>query len=352
MTKSPSKITTSSSLLTQESPTQLNPALKAALDSLDLEIENELNRYRRVKHKDSGSPNYTPTTPQVIPIESLDLEEIIGLVHQPEQDLSNTNNGETSAPEDYLESSARLLSSLAENDLLADSDRPLLTPIKTPWGISSIVMLLLGFSLLSLTFIPQKTWAKLPWLKVLFVNESTDSSVVISESQKKPPVLDNPNLAESEFLSLKLNNLSTIEVKTDQKATINKSESNIDLDVDKNDTTTQPQSQPSETPNENLAKALLNPVLDKISSQTDNYDDTPASTSVSELNKKYYYVFVEYKGEKTLLTARKVIPDAYLVQFPAGKRIQLGAFINKEDANRLVRKVQPMGISASVYEPN
>jgi len=329
--------------------TELNchPVLKAALSSLDLDLESELSRYRKLKRKNTHNSDYKPSTPQVIPLESFDLTAIAGLVHQPDLDLTRQHQPENSAPDDYLESSARLLQSLKNDELFGEKERVLLNPVKTPWGISSVLMLFLGGSLWVFAFIPQSIWAKVPLVKNLVI---TNSNNPVFSPKKAPTPVDNSNLSESEFLSINLHNLSTLKVKTKPKPVIKppKKES-ITPPLE---TLTENKSKPQPSSNQDLVTALLSPVINQenISPQK-NTEKEITVTSSSQLNNKYYYVFSEYKGDKTLVTARQVIKDAYVVKFPAGKRIQLGAFDNQNDAKNLVESLKSRGISASVFNP-
>jgi hypothetical protein len=318
----------------------LNPALKAALSSLDLDLESELSRYRRLKNKNS---THSGSNPVVIPVESLDLREIVGLVHQPDGDLSTNQTEEMSPPDDYLESSARLLRSLAENNLLVNQERILLNPVKTPWGISSLLMLFLGASLLGLAFIPQEIWAKVFSVQSLLVDRSNpDVNISNSESLDKPNTLDNVDLSQSEFLRLNPNNLSTLQVENnEQNDNIPTRKSPTDSKIDSVDTGIN--SKPQSTPNQDLATALLSPVLNQIQPQAQSETDTYSDSA--------FVSFADYQGDRTLRVARQIIKDAYLVQFPTGKKIQFGAFGNQEDANRLAKNLQSRGISASVYDP-
>ncbi|TVQ59157.1 MAG: SPOR domain-containing protein, partial [Spirulina sp. DLM2.Bin59] len=67
-------------------------------------------------------------------------------------------------------------------------------------------------------------------------------------------------------------------------------------------------------------------------------------------NDPYYYVLVGYDGEDSLRAARGAIPDAYLRQFPQGIRIQMGAFDNAADAQRLVNALQGRGLVGEVHQ--
>ncbi len=64
-----------------------------------------------------------------------------------------------------------------------------------------------------------------------------------------------------------------------------------------------------------------------------------------------YYVVTDYAGNQSLESARTVVGDAYVRNFPQGTRIQLGAFSQESSARNLVQQLQNQGISAQVYTP-
>jgi hypothetical protein len=325
--------------------TCLNPILKAALSSLDLDLESELSRYRRLKNKNSV---YAPYNPQVVPVESLNLQEISGLVHQPEKDLSNLKDQEISPPDDYLESSARLLQSLGQNDVLTEQPRGFLNPVKSGWGLSSLLMLFLAGGLLSLAFIPQEIWANVPVIKGLIVSESQVEDE-LNKAEISKMVDDDEG--GNDFSSVNFNNLSILKVKENKEQI---PVANTAGEMVSSPIRSRVATKPTPTPNEDLTKALLAPILSQIESKLQEQGDSfsaTASISATQLNKSYYYVFSDYKGDRTLAAARQIIKDAYLVQFPAGKKIQFGAFVNQEDANNLVNQLQSRGISATIYDP-
>jgi cell division septation protein DedD len=60
---------------------------------------------------------------------------------------------------------------------------------------------------------------------------------------------------------------------------------------------------------------------------------------------------MDYSDPISLEKAQQVVADAYLRQFPAGVRIQLGAFNDAATAKTLVEQLQRQGLSAKVYRP-
>ncbi|MGL6138788.1 MAG: SPOR domain-containing protein, partial [Planktothrix sp.] len=60
----------------------------------------------------------------------------------------------------------------------------------------------------------------------------------------------------------------------------------------------------------------------------------------------YYYVVLDYKGERSFEQAKEVITDAYIAEFKTGKKIQLGALTDAAGAKRLRDELQVQGIPA------
>ena len=64
-----------------------------------------------------------------------------------------------------------------------------------------------------------------------------------------------------------------------------------------------------------------------------------------------YYVVTDYTGDPSLDSAREAVDEAYVRNFEAGARIQMGAFGSEEAATTLVEDLQNQGIEAQVYTP-
>lgn len=65
----------------------------------------------------------------------------------------------------------------------------------------------------------------------------------------------------------------------------------------------------------------------------------------------FFYVVTEYGGEPAFKKAQQALPNAYLVNFKEGTRIQFGAFVDLESAQALVRSLKSRGIEATVRQP-
>lgn len=64
-----------------------------------------------------------------------------------------------------------------------------------------------------------------------------------------------------------------------------------------------------------------------------------------------HYVVADYTGDASLEAARTAVADAYVRNFEAGARIQLGAFGSEAAATRLLEDLRTQGIEAEVFTP-
>lgn len=78
---------------------------------------------------------------------------------------------------------------------------------------------------------------------------------------------------------------------------------------------------------------------------------TPASTAPSTAAPVYFYVVMDFSGDRSLEQARQVVGDAFLRNFSDGAKIQFGRFVDRERAIALARNLQSQGVSARVYQP-
>ena len=447
----------------------INPALQAALGSLDVQLEEELARYRRQR---AGRPVVSPrglgryqtrkplelipvdkaggqTQPLVAgrttaaPMMSFPLalvnktpeaspanETQSGLMNQTGQldapsastdagvsSLSNATPGHSATeeslteqltppekpanvtgnlvplaaaqeqPEDYLESSEKLLRSLAQEQAGVRSEKRFTARLLTPLGIGSILLLLLSsatvayivanpstLSAFGLWFFDSNTPTK--------TKTSTETTVAQSEAAKNSS-MNGPNLAAGEFPDVNLNTLSQLE------ATSTPTPTQIAelADLPNSGATSTP---PPVVPNSalperssDLSSALLQPSLQPgavpslgpvpapaasapgspANSKQSQNPATPAptnkaaaSSSPAEVGSssvpakdKYYYVLLNDSSESALEQVRKIIPEAYVENFPIGARISMGAFMLESEAKTLVDQLKQQGINATIY---
>ncbi len=454
---------------TRSLPNQsINPALQAALGSLDVQLEEELARYRRQR---AGRPVVSPrglgryqtrkplelipvdkaggqTQPLVAgrttaaPMMSFPLalvnktpeaspanETESGLMNQTGQldapfastdapgvsSLSNAAPGNSATeeslteqltppekpanvtgnlvplaaaqeqPEDYLESSEKLLRSLAQEQAGVRSEKRFTARLLTPLGIGSILLLLLSsatvayivtnpstLSAFGLWFFDSNTPTK--------TKTSTETTVVQSEAAKNSS-MNGPNLAAGEFPDVNLNTLSQLE------ASSTPTQIGPLPDLPNSGATSTP---PPVVPNSalpgrssDLSSALLQPSLQpgavpslgpvqtpaaSAPGSPANSKQSPAPATPAATNKaaassspaevgsssvpardKYYYVLLNDSSESALEEVRKIIPEAYVENFPIGTRISMGAFMLESEAKTLVDQLKQQGISATIY---
>jgi len=77
---------------------------------------------------------------------------------------------------------------------------------------------------------------------------------------------------------------------------------------------------------------------------------TPAAPSSSAAPAPGYVVVTPYTGDRNLENAQRVVPDAYVRNYPDGARVQLGSFNDPEKARSVVEQLQQQGIEAQIQQ--
>lgn len=219
--------------------------LQAVLASLDIQIDEELARYRRHRlvqrrsHPGRRSPTLSPanrspalqsadtrvllSTASPPPTQSSDLipspwDEVDTVAIAPvPQPPAFTPEVASPLPEDYLESSEHLLRSLADESVDADNgesgDR-LLDGLLTPLGVGLLLLFLvgsamLGFLMVNPSMLGFETWGQLFQRRSDDASSSTVQPTDPSEQSNLHPY-PYPDLSADEFVDLNLETLSTI----------------------------------------------------------------------------------------------------------------------------------------------
>lgn len=383
----------------------LNPLLQAALGSLDVNLEDELIRYRRLNRGNKpleSKSNFRRENTLISPpngTEKLDLpsfdsasntteinsqtqlqenspEEDIAsdLVHQPTESGAKENLAEPAKnqkpPEDYLESSEQLLRSLEDKKSEAKKPEPKKISawkqvLFSPLGIASVAVFVVASTLLGATLLDSETANKLG-LGDLFASGdgdvetgAADEKITEGEQAKSSP--SGPNLANNQEFTqeLDLDTLSTVEsgATPDIAPTV---EENPNVAISPSPVpNTVPQSSSSD-----LTEALIPRSIDSQANQnpTTTVSPTPNTTEPQTItpedieaepapskNESYHFVIVDYTGPDSLLKARTVVKDAYLREFGQTVKIQMSASNSEADAQRLVEELKQKGISASIF---
>lgn len=168
----------------------------------------------------------------------------------------------------------------------------------TPWTISAIAMLLLAniVSAVAIWRNPHR----------LMTSDELDSE---STNIEALDTVGGSDLAQQEFVSLNLNNLSTI------------SSSNV-----------------SSSNSVNSAQTVIKPEIAASS-----------TIPLTQIDSKYHYIVTEYTGDRSLKLARKQVESVSLVNFPQGVFVYLGAFTEETAANEFVNQLKKAGVEAFVY---
>ncbi|MEM7756729.1 MAG: hypothetical protein AAF298_01160, partial [Cyanobacteria bacterium P01_A01_bin.40] len=90
-------------------------------------------------------------------------------------------------------------------------------------------------------------------------------------------------------------------------------------------------------------------ILEPISPALAPINNTMA---LSAINSPYYYVLSEYTGDHSLALARQKVKQVSLVNFPQGVFIYLGAFTEREQAEKFVLQLKQENFTAQIYPFN
>ncbi|MFW6359660.1 MAG: SPOR domain-containing protein [Chroococcales cyanobacterium] len=283
----------------------LHPKLQAALTSLNMDLEEELNRFQQ-----SQKQNHLANISKVQPESSSsagtsgDLGEAAIARNNVEQ------HSKEEVPQDYLQSSEELLQELNNSENYNVGSTVEKPPEKnksswrnyllTPLGIAGIVIFILSGTLLSLILI---NLGEITSRQASTPTETTedeslppppeeeDATSETPEEASSPEIPNRPNLANDEF---------------------------IELDAD------------------NLVEA----------------EPGEAEPSTPSCDGNFYCVMVENPTESEYNQTLQITGDGYLREFPeVGEVLQVGAFDTEARAEELVQTLEQQGISATIYKP-
>ena len=330
---------------TQSSPrVSLNPVLQAALGSLDVDIEEELARYRR----QVADTQAMPPREGAIAIEGETPASVEQMLPTGEDTLSTTfaqtyspTHSETPPPPspdlvypppaptptvDNLASSEQLLRSLAESEAqIPFQERRIAAKLLTPLGVGLMLLLLLSGATFGYMAMNQASRSYLESHRNRRTPTPAEPESNSAKSTAEPPIPNGPNLAADEFVDLNLNNLSTLK--------------------------TSPSQSPATVPPALTAQAATQAAIPRLDGKQRPQDLAPTLLSPAQKQDDVYYVLTDYKGDRSLAQAKQIAADAYVLKLPEGNRIQIAAFLKESEAQEFVKKVQQQGIAAWVYRP-
>ncbi|MEA5531586.1 hypothetical protein VB638_18775 [Dolichospermum sp. UHCC 0684] len=376
----------------------LNPALTTALASLEVQLDQELTRYRRTRKNARQQPlssveSYTRNKktalltdiqlPAVPPIATppenplltketeainfpqdfaiSEIEEtptppnlekssssiVLTKIQPVENQTLLTTNDTPKQPDDYLESSEALLRSLtAEAPQTQTPNSPKSRDsVLSPMGIGSMLLLLLATLTLGYVVLNPKTLPKFNFSNLPNNNSSpiaVNTEVIENNSQptsepKITPIAKYPNLATQEFRQIR-NPQDIVDLTPKIKPT--------------------PQIVPTplaiQPPIIPITPITPLPTLSPLSTLSTPLPKPTATASPLTEDMKlstngYYYIIADNQGDKALTAAKQVVPDAYLS--PNQKFIYLGALKTKDEIKRKLQELEAKGIKGRLEEP-
>ncbi len=383
------------------STTTLQPLLKAALSSLEVELNEELTRYRRRRGQKTPSrlEQISPQTTELLDVISIDNdlpESALPKSHSTKQEfvreefthpipdtqqpiqpeplsnaivhtqvnapepqeaglLDTTMSNTHLPPDDYLESSEALLRSLTEEHpehsrRTAKSTDRLLSPL----GIGSMLLLLLASATLGYVAMNPVKLPNLFAAKPVADNPNPPEAGITPPAPEQvvpTPILKAPNLANREFVDVNLDTIPVLQPKSSISPT---PKPIVPTPAKKIVKPTVIQTLPI-SPVQTLPPVILPPAAPPLAAPP----LTPPIKSTSTPPPKplakvlpstdgYYHVVADNNSDRTLADVRKVVADAYTS--PKGTIIYLGAVKTAEEAEKLIQQLQSKGIKARVSQ--
>lgn len=279
-------------MMNRDRQASLHPVLQAALESLDVCLEDEVARLRQNLNSqpktaplpqpqgESAPREWSPPTgdkPAPPPV--------MALTRQESQPLSSTSDP---LPEDYLASSEALLRTL--EGMSVPEPEAMAAPQEERQG-------------------PRVTWLGIAAGMVALGAIAFMVISVLSEQRESPPAETDQDTPSSSQPEPSVPDLATGEGELDELAL----EALADL---------------------NLAPPM--PVPDA---------DPPQGAS----QQGDYYVVVKYRGDDQLAAIRTLEPEARLRYFPIGVRVQVGAFQQLGEARSVRDRLREQEIEAEIY---
>ncbi len=403
---------------TKNSTQELNQTLQAVMESLDIELEAELTRYRKYRRQTEKSPvsqkninkqiYKTPELMSLLPVEdqtlsSLPLSEIESslenyetsntsakkaspvAIEPPnpteismakkgdvenqdgEKQTSQLGDNNSTAPDNYLESSEKLLESLDKLKSSRQEQSSYLASLFTPLGIVSMFLFLISCTILGYVVMHPSGLSNLGldrFLKGTSAQTNTDNTTTDNiENMEEKPLPKSPDLASQEFVDLDLNTLSNVNPKPSQfpsptakvkpvvpppiSGSVNTASQptyKASTKLDNLSTTLLPQSTPS------TVVTLSSPTPSPIVEPSPEISNSAQITSPIKSDDGWYYVVLDYVNEESLYKAQQIISDAYIRETDNGMKIQMGAFWEPERAKIFLQELRQEGLDAKYYK--
>ena len=376
----------------------LDPTLQAVLANLDVDLEEELTRFRRqrpgkkmlytngsrpkgentldlISVKATGGRTFGSANGASVasnngnlggvqdlnPQQNIPAAAIASDVEPQVSEAVETNQSQAAAPaatvmqpDDYLASSEALLKNLKEepkeNPFTPEESERESDRLLSPLGIGSMLLLLLASATLGYVVMNP---ASVSHLNRLFepqkpkVAENTSKTAAAGNASGVRGIPTSPNLAAQEFDELSLRSLGTAQPRV---AFIPSPPPRPQVPV--NTPAPIPGGVSSNVPLD-LSRSLLPQTVQSESAPVPSSAPTPATRQTAansaRSGENRYLVVMEYSGDRSLNQARKVAANAFVRRLPEGRRIQLASFPTAREARAKVQQLQKQGVSAQLY---
>ncbi|MGD1704532.1 hypothetical protein [Dapis sp. BLCC M229] len=403
---------------TKNSTQELNQTLQTVMESLDVELEAELTRYRKyrrqteksaVSQKNINKQIYkTPELMSLLPVEdqtlsSLPLSEIESslenyetsntsakkpspvAIEPPtpteismakkgdvenqdgEKQTSQLGDNNSTAPDNYLESSEKLLESLDKLKSSRQEQSSYLASLFTPLGIVSMFLFLISCTILGYVVMHPSGLSNLGldrFLKGTSAQTNTDDTTTDNiKNRDEKPLPKSPDLASQEFVDLDLNTLSNVNPKPSQfPSPTAKVKPVVPPPISGSVNTASPPTYKASTKLDNLSTTLLpqstpstvvtlsSPTPSPIVKPSPEISNSSQITSPIKSDDGWYYVVLDYVNEDSLYKAQQIISDAYIRETANGMKIQMGAFWEPERAKIFLQELRQEGLDAKYYK--
>ncbi|MEO1692763.1 MAG: hypothetical protein AAFR63_14745 [Cyanobacteria bacterium J06631_6] len=224
-------------------------------------------------------------------------------IFNPHRAKNSGSNGQLTAPKLFLNAEiekaesekSEQLTSLTDLDSepveIEYHDSSWLERLLNPWSVGAIAIIFL---------------ANLISGAVIWRNYRLASDII---TEKNLPTLGSANIATEEFMPLNLSTLSRLKTaeSAEEEATI------------------------------------IEPISPALA---------PINLSQSTINPEYHYILTEYRGDSSLAQVRQQVKHVSLVNLPQGVFIYLGAYKDRDEAERYIAYLAQANLAAQIYPLN
>lgn len=269
------------------------------------------------------------------PIKS-DIEAALSPLKTTDTTSNDLLNPEKTAPQGYLASSEKLIESLQDvPSMPAPVDTTLRPKRKTVSLLAGACLGLFGLVAgLGASYLMSN-----PLVAQQLANRFNGKDATVATASKSTFDPPGPDLSSREFIDIKMDNLSSLEMPQSPLDPSNKPDVAVPL-ADASSSLPPISSQPSSQPGGQTATA---PSASQLPVETQAVV-IPAGSN--------YYITAPFSTEQGLIEVRQTVDEAFVRRFADGSnRIQLAAFDNLSSAQQFIEELKVQGVTGQIYGP-